>query len=92
MRRVVLIASFLAVPIIAIASYIYIEDRTAQKIAVQIYADDARVISHAIHQYTVDKGRPPRFFDDLVNVGYLKAIPGRRPMYSDPIPLQKGRV
>jgi hypothetical protein len=44
-RRQALTASFLVVPIIAISSYIYVEDTVAHKIAVQASAEDARVIS-----------------------------------------------
>jgi hypothetical protein len=93
MRRVALTASFLIVPIIAISSYISVEDRAARKIAVQMRAVEALCISQAVHQYTVDKGTPPKSFDDLVDAGYLKAIPGRRRLiYADPIPPQRGRT
>ena len=93
MRRVALTASFLVVPIIAISSYIYVEDRAARKIAVQMRAEEAKSISQAVHQYTVDKGTPPKSLDDLVDAGYLKAIPGRgRLIYTDPVPPQKGRT
>ena len=44
-RRQALTASFLVVPIIAISSYIYVEDTVAHKIAVQASAEDAWVIS-----------------------------------------------
>jgi competence protein ComGC len=93
MRRVALTASFLLVPIIAISSYIYIEDREAHKTAVQMRAEEARVISQAVHRYTADKGTPPKSLADLVDAGYLKEIPGRHRLYnSDPLPPQKGRT
>jgi competence protein ComGC len=92
MRRVALTASFLVVPIIAISSYIYVEDRAARKIDVQMRAEEARCISQAVHEYTVDKGTPPNSLDDLVDAGYLKAIPGRRLIDADPVPPQKGRT
>ena len=54
---------------------------------------EAKSISQAVHQYTVDKGTPPKSLDDLVDAGYLKAIPGRgRLIYTDPVPPQKGRT
>ena len=51
MRRVALTVSFLVAPIIAISSYISIEDRAARKIAVQMRADEAKSISQTVHRY-----------------------------------------
>jgi hypothetical protein len=85
MRRATLTACFLALPILAVSSYLYLEDRAVRKIEVETRALEAEVISQAIHRYTVDMGTPPRSLDDLVVAGYLKAIPGRGPVYYDPI-------
>jgi general secretion pathway protein G len=38
-------------------------------------AQDLSVMRRAIDQYTIDKAAPPQSLDDLVNSGYLRAIP-----------------
>jgi general secretion pathway protein G len=37
--------------------------------------EDLRDMRHAIRQYTHDKGKAPQTLNDLVTVGYLRAIP-----------------
>jgi general secretion pathway protein G len=40
-----------------------------------ILNEDRHLIQSAIHAYTVDKGQPPQSLNDLVDAGYLKALP-----------------
>jgi general secretion pathway protein G len=40
-----------------------------------VLENDRHVIQQAIHNYTVDKGQPPQSLNDLVDAGYLKALP-----------------
>ncbi len=40
-----------------------------------VLRNDLYVIRSAIDQYTLDKQRAPQSLDDLVQAGYLKAIP-----------------
>jgi general secretion pathway protein G len=40
-----------------------------------VLKEDLHVIRDAIDSYTMDKGKAPQALDDLVQAGYLKAIP-----------------
>ena len=56
---------------IAIPSYI----RAVQKAKEATLREDLHTIRTAIDSYTVDKEKAPQSLDDLVQAGYLKAIP-----------------
>lgn len=91
MRKVTLIACLLALPVVALSSYIYVEDRAARKIQAQMRvetqirietqmrAEELQAVSQALNQamacYTADKGKPPETLDDLTEDGYLKGVP-----------------
>ena len=40
-----------------------------------VLKEDLHVMRDAIDSYTMDKGKAPQSLDDLVQAGYLKAIP-----------------
>ena len=46
--------------------------RTAKEAALK---EDLHVMRNAIQSYTMDKNKAPQSLDDLVQAGYLKAIP-----------------
>jgi len=46
--------------------------RTAKEAALK---EDLHVMRNAIDSYTMDKNKAPQSLDDLVQAGYLKAIP-----------------
>ncbi len=46
--------------------------RTAKEAALK---EDLHVMRNAIESYTMDKNKAPQSLDDLVQAGYLKAIP-----------------
>ena len=92
MRRLTIAASALLVFLVALSSYIYLEQRAVRKSSTHMREADSRVVSQAVHRYQVDKGRLPHSLDDLVDAGYLKALPGRLPVYSDPLPPNKGQT
>jgi type II secretory pathway pseudopilin PulG len=79
MRKVTLIACFLVLPMVALSSYIYVEDRAARKIEAQMRAEELQAVNQALRQamvrYTLDKGKPPKTLDDLVEAGYFKGAP-----------------
>jgi general secretion pathway protein G len=56
---------------IAIPSYI----RSVQKAKEATLREDLHTMRTAIDSYTVDKEKAPQSLDDLVQAGYLKAIP-----------------
>ena len=56
---------------IAIPSYI----RSVQKAKEAVLREDLHTLRTAIDSYTVDKEKAPQSLDDLVQAGYLKAIP-----------------
>ncbi len=56
---------------IAIPSYM----RTVQKAKEAVLKEDLHTMRTAIDSYTVDKEKAPQGLDDLVQAGYLKAIP-----------------
>jgi general secretion pathway protein G len=62
---------------IAIPSYI----RAVQKAREAVLKEDLHTMRTAIDSYTVDKEKAPETLDDLVQAGYLKAIP-KDPMTS----------
>jgi general secretion pathway protein G len=62
---------------IAIPSYI----RAVQKAKEAVLREDLHTLRTAIDSYTVDKEKAPDSLDDLVQAGYLKAIP-KDPMTS----------
>jgi len=47
--------------------------RRAKEAALQ---EDVHTLQAATTRYTVDHGRPPQSQEDLVEGGYLKAVPG----------------
>ena len=51
--------------------------------------EDRRVVSEAIAEYSADKGKPPQTLEDLVDAGYLKAIP-HAPELRLPLPEKRG--
>jgi general secretion pathway protein G len=56
---------------IAIPSYI----RAVQKAREAVLKEDLHTLRTAIDSYTVDKEKAPQSLDDLVQAGYLKAVP-----------------
>ncbi|MGC2161386.1 MAG: hypothetical protein WA634_05740, partial [Silvibacterium sp.] len=40
-----------------------------------VLREDLHVMRNAIDSYTMDKGKAPQSLDDLVQAGYMKAIP-----------------
>lgn len=62
---------------IAIPSYV----RAVQKAREAVLREDLHTMRTAIDSYTVDKEKAPETLDDLVQAGYLKAIP-KDPMTS----------
>jgi general secretion pathway protein G len=56
---------------IAIPSYI----RSVQKANEAVLQEDLHTLRTSIDSYTVDKEKAPQSLDDLVQSGYLKAIP-----------------
>ncbi len=56
---------------IAIPSYV----RSVQKAREAVLKEDLHTLRTAIDSYTVDKEKAPQSLDDLVQAGYLKAIP-----------------
>ena len=56
---------------IAIPSYI----RSVQKAKEAVLREDLHTLRTSIDSYTVDKEKAPQSLDDLVQAGYLKAIP-----------------
>jgi general secretion pathway protein G len=40
-----------------------------------VLREDCKVVHAAIDDYTVDKGNAPRSLDDVIQAGYLKALP-----------------
>ena len=56
---------------IAIPSYIW----PVQKTKEAVLREDLHTLRTAIDSYTVDKEKAPQSLDDLVQAGYLKAIP-----------------
>lgn len=49
--------------------------RVSQRERDAILRTDLRTIQDAIHNYTLDKHRRPKFLQDLVYAGYLRTIP-----------------
>ena len=89
MQRVTLLAvCCLTLPIAAVSSYVYLQDRSARTVKAEMCAEEvrieARIISNAMRRYTEEHGKPPQSLNDLVTGGYLKALPGIGPIYFDP--------
>jgi len=57
----------------AIAVPIYL--RAVQRAKEAVLKEDLHTMRQAIESYTVDKEKAPQGLDDLVQAGYLKAIP-----------------
>jgi hypothetical protein len=72
-------------PVISIALYIHSVNERSVRIKTQMRADEKLVVQQAIHQYTIDEGKPSKSLNDLVIGGYLKALPGEGQMYFDPV-------
>jgi general secretion pathway protein G len=56
---------------IAIPSFV----RSVQKAKEAVLLEDLHVMRNAIDSYTIDKEKAPQSLEDLVQAGYLKAIP-----------------
>lgn len=80
-----LIELIIVMAIIAILASIavpsYLSSMKAAKEAV--LKEDLHVMRNAIDSYTMDKGKAPQSLDDLVQAGYLKAIPTDPITHSD---------
>ena len=80
-----LIELIIVMAIIAILASIavpsYLSSMKAAKEAV--LKEDLHVMRNAIDSYTMDKGKAPQSLDDLVQAGYLKAIPADPITHSD---------
>lgn len=83
MKRATLIACTFA--LLAIGGNVAYHIHSAHKDEMAIRAIDAKIISQAVHEYTIHEGKPPKSLDDLVFAGYLKAIPGRPRYYDLPV-------
>ncbi|MHB1023765.1 MAG: type II secretion system protein [Acidobacteriaceae bacterium] len=72
-----LIELMIVMMIIAILSAIAIPSYIAATRAAReaVLKEDLHVMRQAIDSYTVDKQKAPQSLDDLVQAGYLKAIP-----------------
>jgi general secretion pathway protein G len=57
----------------AIAAPIFM--RTVNKAREAVLKEDLQTMRHAIDSYTIDKEKAPQSLEDLVQAGYLKAIP-----------------
>jgi len=77
MRRLTLIVCISALLFSALAMMLYSHRLQRAKAVVQ--EEDRHTVQQAIHSYTIDKGKPPERLDDLVEAGYLKAIPADLP-------------
>ena len=67
----IVMAIMLVLPTLAVASY-----TTAIKHAREaVLREDLQVMRTAIQSYTMDKEKAPQSLDDLVQSGYLRAIP-----------------
>jgi general secretion pathway protein G len=75
MRRTRLTACVFGLIVTASAVTFSINQHEVRKAKQAVLDDDRRVIQQAIHDYTVDKGQPPQSLNDLVDAGYLNAIP-----------------
>ena len=81
MRRTRLAASVLGLIITASAVTFSVHLLEVRQAKQAVLDGDRHVIQSAIHAYTVDKGQPPQSLDDLVDAGYLKAIPQNPPNF-----------
>jgi general secretion pathway protein G len=75
MSRTRLTACLFALAIVAFALIFSINQHQAQRAKQAVLDEDRHVIQQAIHDYTIDKGQPPQWLNDLVDAGYLKALP-----------------
>lgn len=72
-----LIELVVVMAIIAILASLAVPIFTAQikKAKEAVLQEDLHVMRNAIDSYTMDKGKAPQSLDDLVQAGYLRAIP-----------------
>lgn len=72
-----LIELVVVMAIIAILASLAVPVFTAQlkKAREAVLQEDLHVMRNAIDSYTMDKGKAPQSLDDLVQAGYLRAIP-----------------
>lgn len=72
-----LIELVVVMAIIAILASLAVPVFTAQikKAKEAVLQEDLHVMRNAIDSYTMDKGKAPQSLDDLVQAGYLRAIP-----------------
>ena len=72
-----LIELVVVMAIIAILASLAVPIFTAQikKAKEAVLQEDLHVMRNAIDAYTMDKGKAPQGLDDLVQAGYLRAIP-----------------
>ncbi|HTV05865.1 MAG TPA: type II secretion system protein [Acidobacteriaceae bacterium] len=72
-----LIELVVVMAIIAILASLAIPIFTAQiqRAKEAVLREDLHVMRNAIDAYTMDKGKAPQSLDDLVQAGYLRAIP-----------------
>jgi general secretion pathway protein G len=73
--RIVIVGLFSALIVATLAAMFSINQHEVRRAKQAVLEEDHRVIQTAIHAYTVDKGHPPQSLNDLVDAGYLKAIP-----------------
>jgi len=71
------------------------EQRESERLRVERTAE-GRAIIRAVERYTAEKGRPPRTLEELVEGGYLKALPdgpsgSLTPNFDAPIPAAPGQ-
>jgi general secretion pathway protein G len=76
------------VGVLALAAFIIFSKFSAQRAKEAVRIADARTVQSAIRAYTTDKGSAPKTLNDLVEAGYLKALPEEFSRNSDPIPQQ----
>jgi hypothetical protein len=106
MKWVTRITCFTVLGILALSSYIYVQNREARRAEAQMRASEILAVSQMLHQatvrYTREKGRPPKTVDELVDAGYFRGvpvslagyfpgIPSVGPVYFDPAPPAFGR-
>ncbi len=71
LELMVVMAVMLVLAAIAVPSYL----SSVKKAKEAVLKEDLHTMRSAIDSYTADKGKAPQSLDDLVQAGYLKAIP-----------------
>lgn len=57
----------------------YIDSSRVGKARAAAEAAESKVLQQAVEEYTKDNGKPPQELEDLVDKGYLKALPRTQP-------------